>query len=89
MSDCLGLLREKLRSISSHYCENQLYVWPGFNPEIHDPDEFFASRDIEFDGELFIRYRVERTFRPLTAAQIAREERLIGAKLPADYTAFL
>lgn len=53
------------------------------------PKAFFKAQGIKFDGLLFIRYRVEQTFQPLTAAEIKAAEKNIGATLPSDYKTLL
>jgi len=52
MSSSLDALISKVRSISDEYCENQMYVWPGFDPMDPNPKSFFKKHGIKFDGEL-------------------------------------
>ena len=89
MLNSLELAIAKIRSIGDAHCQNQMYVWPGFNPMDPDPEAFFKKQGIDFDGLLFIRYPVKRTFRPLPAALISDEERSLEVKLPGDYKTLL
>lgn len=82
-------LVEKIRSIANEYCESQMYCWPGFDPMDRNPKQYFRNLGIEFDGDLFIRYRVEKTFRPMSIQEILEEESKIGVLLPADYKSLL
>lgn len=89
MPNILDSLIARIRSIGDEYCENQMSVWPGFNPTDCDPEEFFRERGIEFDGLLFIRYPVKTTFNPIPIARIEDEERSLGVTLPSDYKVLL
>lgn len=66
-----------------------MYVWPGFDPVDPNPGSFFKQRGIEFDGTLFIRYPVKRTFSPLSEDQLDQQEQFLGATLPQDYRQLL
>jgi hypothetical protein len=79
----------KIRSIADAYCENQMYVWPDFDPTDPNPRAFFRKRGIKFDGDLFIRYPVKKTFSPLSGGELDHEERSLGVALPADYKQLL
>jgi len=89
MSNSLEIAIEKIRSIGDLYCENQMYIWPGFHHDDPDPEAFFRQEGIEFDGELFIRYPVKRTFNPIPMDQIEDEERELSVSLPIDYEVLL
>lgn len=89
MPEDLDRLIEQIRAIGDEYCENQMYWWPEFNPREDDPDAFFKEQGIKFDGELFIRYRVKRTFRPIPAAELGQQEQALGVALPHDYKVLL
>jgi hypothetical protein len=89
MSRNLNALVSKIRSLSEEFCENQMYVWPGFDVNDPNPRKFFKKYGIEFDGELFIRYPVKRTFNPIPAKQLERQEKAMGAILPGDYKTLL
>jgi hypothetical protein len=89
MPDSLETAIARINAVSSDLCESQMYAWPGFNPMNPDPDRFFAQEGIEFDGLLFIRYPVKRTFNPIPRAQLEDEERVVGATLPSDYRLLL
>lgn len=89
MSDSLETVIQRIQSMGDEYCQNQMYLWPGFDLEHPDPAAFFAARGIEFDGDLFIRYRVKETFHPMTVERIADEERIVGAVLPQDFKTLL
>ncbi|MFN9642164.1 MAG: SMI1/KNR4 family protein [Pirellula sp.] len=85
----IGLLFEKIRSIANEHCESQMYYWPGFNHLDPNPKKFFRKLGIEFDGNLFIRYQVKKTFCPMTVDKIMEEESKIGVLLPTEYKALL
>jgi hypothetical protein len=89
MSSLLDTAIAKIRSIASEYCENQMYVWPDFDPMEPDPATFFRQRGIEFDGDLFIRYPVRITFNPIPLTSLESEGRAIGIELPRDYQVLL
>ena len=89
MSSKFDSLAEKIRSIGEVECENQMYVWPGFDPEDPNPKRFFKKLEIKFDGDLFIRYPVKKTFSPIPAEQLNRQERALGVTLPDDYRQLL
>lgn len=89
MSSDLETLIAKMHSVGDDYCENQMYVWPGFSHANDDPEKFFAQQGIEFDGILHIRYPVSKTFDPVPADQLAHEEHSLGATLPDDYKLLL
>jgi hypothetical protein len=80
---------EKIHSIGDEYCENQMYFWPDFDPVHPNPKAYFRKQGVEFDGDLYIRYRVKQTIRPIPSAQIEQEERIVGATLPEDYKTLL
>jgi hypothetical protein len=85
----LQSLLDKIRSIADEHCESQMYCWPGFDPMDPNPKKFFKKLGIEFDGDLFIRYPVKKTFSPMSAQKIAEEEREIGVNLPLEYKTIL
>ncbi|MFN0020166.1 MAG: hypothetical protein ACKVP0_18045 [Pirellulaceae bacterium] len=89
MSRKFDSLAEKIRSIGEVYCENQMYVWPGFDPKDPNPRRFFKKLGIEFDGDLFIRYPVKKTFSPIPGDQLDQQERSSGLKIPDDYRQLL
>lgn len=85
----VGSAIAKIRSVANKYCENQMYMWPDFDGLDPNPDLFFAKRGIEYDGSLFIRYPVKKTFDPISRDQIEAEERLLDVSLPEDYKILL
>ena len=89
LPDSLEAAIAKIHAIANEYCENQIYVWPGFDPIDPDPDKYFRQHRVEFDGELFIRYPVKRTFDPIPMDRIKEAERSLGANLPGDYKVLL
>jgi hypothetical protein len=89
MSSTFDSLVAKIRSIGEAYCENQMYVWPGFDPLDPKPRSFFKNRGIKFDGDLFIRYLVKQTFSPLSEDQLDLQEHSLGVILPVDYKQLL
>jgi hypothetical protein len=89
MASSFDALAAQIRSIADVQCKNQMYCWPGFDPTDDDPKAFFRKLGIKFDGELFIRYPVKRTFQPLTQDQLDEHERALGVKLPNDYKQLL
>ena len=84
----IDLLKEKIRSIANEYCESQMYCWPEFTP-MANPKKFFRKLGIEFDGVLFIRYPVKKTFCPMMVEKIMEEEEKIGVLLPTEYKSLL
>jgi len=89
MSRAFDSLAEKIRSIGEEYCENQIYVWPGFDREDPNPKKYFKKLGIKFDGDLFIRYPVKKTFSPVSAEQLDQQEHALGVTLPNDYKQLL
>lgn len=89
MSNSLEAAIRKIDALGNEYCVNQMYRWPGFDPRHPDPATFFSAGRIEFDGDLFIRYRVKETFNPLSVERIEAEEGMVGASLPNDYKVLL
>jgi len=89
MKDRLEIAIERIRAIGNEYCERQMYYWPAFDPMDPDPDAFFEREGIEYDGGLFIRFPVKRTFSPLTPAQVRQQESELGVRLPRDYVTLL
>ena len=89
MSSTFDSLVAKIRSISEACCENQMYVWPGFDPLDPNPKSFLKNRGIKFDGNLFIRYLVKQTFSPLSEDQLDQQERSLGVRLPVEYKQLL
>ena len=89
MSRKFDSLAEKIRSIGEVYCENQMYVWPGFDPEDPNPRKFFKKLGIKFDGDLYIRYPVKKTFSPIAGDQLDQQERSSGLAIPDDYRQLL
>lgn len=89
MPSTLDSLIAKIRASGDAYCENQMYVWPGFDPTDPNPRAFFKDLGIKFDGGLFIRYPVKKTFSPLSGNQLDQQERSLGVTLPADYKQLL
>lgn len=89
MSDSFDSLAAMIRSMSDEYCENQMYLWDGFDPMDPNPKAFFRKCKIEFDGELFIRYPVKRTFDPIPQTELAHQENFLGIELPTDYKQLL
>ena len=85
MSQAFNSLAAKIRSLSEARCENQMYVWPGFDPMDPNPKKFFKKLGINFDGDLFISYPVKMTFAPLSKEELTRQEQILGAELPDDY----
>lgn len=85
MSQVFDSLVAKIRSLSEARCENQMYVWPGFDPMDPSPGKFFKKLGISFDDGLFISYPVKMTFAPLSKEELARQEHVLGAELPDDY----
>lgn len=78
-----------IRSVADVICERQLYCFPGFNPELHDPIDYFAAQGVDFDGELFVRFPTSRLFEPIPKADLLAEAKTLGLTLPADYVAIL
>ena len=89
MSRKFDSLAERIRSLGDAFCENQMYVWPGFDPEDPNPRKFFRKLGIKFDGDLFIRYPVKKTFSPISGDQLNQQERSLGLKIPDDYRQLL
>lgn len=89
MSGAFDSLAVKIRSLGEACCENQMYVWPGFDPTHPNPRGFFKKLGIKFDGVLFIRYPVEKTFAPLSREELDQHERSLGVHLPVDYKQLL
>jgi len=85
----IASLIAKIHSIGNEYCKSQMYSWPGFDPMEPNPKKFFRKLGIKFDGDLFIRYPVKRTFRPMPVERIEAEEREIEVALPGDYKSLL
>jgi hypothetical protein len=85
MADTLEAAIARIHAVGNEFCESQMYDWPGFTPRDPDPARFFKQEGIEFDGVLFIRYPVKKTFKPVPRNQIEEEERSVGATLPSDY----
>ncbi len=54
-----------------------------------NPKKFFRRLGIEFDGNLFIRYPVKKTFNPMKVERILEEENKIGVSLPTEYKSLL
>jgi hypothetical protein len=89
MSRAFDSLAAKISSLSEARCENQMYVWPGFDPMNPNPGKFFKKLGIKFDGDLFISYPVKITFAPLSKEELVHQERLLGIELPLDYKLLL
>jgi len=70
-------------------CETQMYCFPGFDHEAHDPDEYFEAQGIEFDGNLFVRFPTSRLFAPIPTADLLAEAKTLGLSLSAEYIAIL
>ncbi len=89
MPQTFDILAAKIRSIGDVHVQNQMYVWPDFDPMDRRPKAFFKKRGIEFDGVLYIRYPVNKTIDPLSQAQLDQQERSLGLHLPVDYKQLL
>lgn len=85
----IDLAIERIRAISHELCKNQVYVFDDYDPHECDPTAVCERLGIPYSEELFLEYPVERTFEPLTAAQIVVEEEQLGATLPEDYKTLL
>src|SRR5688572_18231073 len=76
-----------IRGAADVICERQMYCYPGFDPELHDPIDFFAAQGIDFDGELFVRFPTSRLFAPIPKTDLLAEAKTLGLTLPSDYIA--
>ncbi len=79
----------KIRSIGHVICENQGYVFPDYDHMNCDATVVCEILGIPFTDDLFITYPAERTFAPISEAEIADEEVEIGVRLPLDYKRLL
>ncbi len=79
----------KIRSIGDEYCENQVYIFPDYDPHQDDATALCKRLCIPFTDDLMVRYPAKRTFCPILRAKIDANEASLGITLPEDYKKLL
>ena len=89
MMNSVDIAISRIRSIGDEYCENQVYVFPDYDPVECDRTALCQRLGIPFTDDLMIRYPANRTFQPLSTTLIDDAERSLGVAIPDDYKVLL
>ena len=79
----------KIRSVGHVICENQGHVFDDYDHMNSDATAVCERLGIPFTDDIILAYPAERTFAPISEAEIAEEEEEIGVRLPEDYKQLL
>lgn len=79
----------KIRSIGHLICENQGHVFPDYDHMNCDATAVCERLGIPFTDDLFLAYPADRTFAPISEAEITQEEAELGVQLPDGYKRLL